>query len=172
MDEEAFSAAGGAVVVVLGGNEGERRAKTAAAVFRRERAAAVLVTGTARECREMRAVLCREGVPERRVALVPGAIDTFGNARDADRWIRRGPVSRVWVVSSEYHLPRVRLLFAPRLADLAIPVDYVAAPTALSRAERARMRRLEAMKICVERVRQAVERRGGNAPLDGRQFPG
>lgn len=169
MGEEAAGvmAGRGAVVIVLGGNEGERRAETGAQIFRRERAATVLVTRTARECRELGAVLRREGVPEARIVLIPGAVDTVGNARDASRWLSRGPVGRVFVVSSDYHLPRVRYLFARRLSGFGVRVRYVGAPSELSGPERQRMRRLEALKLCFERMRRAFAQGGVRSPLDG-----
>ena len=58
------------------------------------------------------------------------AVNTIGNAREAENWIRQNNIRSIRLVTSSYHMPRALLEFKKRMPGLVIiphpviPVDF------------------------------------------------
>lgn len=53
-------------------------------------------------------------------AVGRNAINTIGNAREAENWITENHISSIRLVTSSYHMPRAMLEFQKRMPDLKI----------------------------------------------------
>jgi len=92
----------------------------------------LLITGINPDV-SLQAVLARAGVPPPACCLDidRGAADTLGNARAAAEWAGRHGLRRLYLVTSWYHMPRSRLLFARALPGITI-VPYPVFPAEAS----------------------------------------
>jgi uncharacterized SAM-binding protein YcdF (DUF218 family) len=138
-----------------------RRVARGTELFREGAAPLLALTGGGRgtepEAAAMRRLALDDGVPERALLVEPNSRNTWENARESARLLRRRGLLRVVLVSDRTHLPRAALLF--RLAGLevagragirpgsparelgAILREIVALPRSLWRARRPRVQR-------------------------------
>lgn len=97
------------------------RCATAARLWQSGQATRVLLSGTPIEARTMQAAMQALGVPTESLIVDEGARRTLDNVWRA-RWVFG--VERVWIVTSDFHLPRA-LLLARRvgLRAVGVPAD-------------------------------------------------
>jgi uncharacterized SAM-binding protein YcdF (DUF218 family) len=112
-------------IVVLGCSSPARlarRIERGIELFRRGAAPLLLLSGgglgTEPEAEVMRRLALASGVPEAALLLEPHSRNTWENAEESARLLRRRGLRRVVLVSDRAHLPRAALLF--RLAGLDI----------------------------------------------------
>lgn len=100
----------------------ERRTARAIELYRAGTAPLLLLSGGGRgaeaEAAIMRRLALRAAVPEAALVVEPNSRNTWENARESARLLRRRGLRRVLLVSDRAHLPRAALLF--RLAGLEI----------------------------------------------------
>lgn len=91
-------------------------------LFREGAARLLLLSGGGRgaepEAAIMQKLALASGVPERVLLIEPNSRNTWENARESARLLRRHGLGRVLLVSDRSHLPRAALLF--RLAGLEV----------------------------------------------------
>ncbi|MCA8928824.1 MAG: YdcF family protein [Alphaproteobacteria bacterium] len=109
--------AGDGVVVPTGGAE---RIATGLDLLA-EGAGRLLITGINPEV-SLNAVLAQAGQarPSCCLDIDRGAANTVGNARAAALWVREHGIRRLHLVTSWYHMPRSRLLFARALPGITL----------------------------------------------------
>jgi uncharacterized SAM-binding protein YcdF (DUF218 family) len=56
------------------------------------------------------------------------ARDTIGNAQETKAWLSKTPYKRVLIVSANYHIPRVRLVFKHYLPDYSLTFVAIEPP--------------------------------------------
>jgi uncharacterized SAM-binding protein YcdF (DUF218 family) len=112
-------------IVVLGcGNAVRlaRRVARGAELFRQGASPLLVLSGGGRgpepEAARMRRLALADGVPESALLVEPNSPNTWENARESARLLRRRGLRRVVLVSDRSHLPRAALLF--RLAGLEV----------------------------------------------------
>lgn len=111
-------AAGDGIVVPTGGPE---RINTGLAL-QAEAGARLLITGVNPDV-SLEAVLAKAGGqprPDCCLELDRGAVNTVGNADAASEWTVRHGLRRIHLVTSWYHMPRSRLLFARALPGITV----------------------------------------------------
>ncbi|MFQ5894460.1 MAG: YdcF family protein [Nitrospinota bacterium] len=122
-------------VVVLGGGEGER-AGTAAALYRQGVAPLIIATGGRVRLPSLghldvaeliRRHVAAEGVPRGAVRLLPGATGTYEEAQMVRALARREGLKNLLVLSSPYHMRRVRWTFHHVFAGEGVELQFVAA---------------------------------------------
>jgi uncharacterized SAM-binding protein YcdF (DUF218 family) len=112
-------------IVVLGCGSAsrlERRVACGVRLYREAVAPLLVLSGGGRgaepEALIMRRLTLAAGLPEEVLVVEPGSRNTWENARETTRLLRRCGLARVVLVSDRVHLPRAALLF--RLAGLEV----------------------------------------------------
>jgi len=119
------------VIVVLSGDKGERTVK-GAELFREKYAPYLLVSGGIVYHKTTMAELMKEhaielGVPEDSILVEDKADSTYENAVFTLDILKRKDFHSAIIVSSNYHMRRVKLLFDREFRDSGISLTYVAA---------------------------------------------
>jgi uncharacterized SAM-binding protein YcdF (DUF218 family) len=125
MAEETRPVDGADAIVVLGcraRSRLERRVERAVELFRHGAAPLLLLSGGGRgaepEAAIMRRLALAAAVPEAALVIEPNSRNTWENACESARLLRRRNAGRVLLVSDRSHLPRAALLF--RIAGLTV----------------------------------------------------
>ncbi|MFD7521768.1 YdcF family protein [Paenibacillus chitinolyticus] len=120
------------VILVLSGDRGERTEK-GAELYKNGVAPTLMFSGGEVYRNNRMADLMKEhakelGVPEQAIVLEDRADSTYENAVFSKTIIEKHAFKSVTVVSSDYHMRRVKLLFDRAFKDSGIQLHYVAAP--------------------------------------------
>lgn len=127
-------------IIVLGGEMPER-VETAVALYRAGYAPRLIMSGGnpgggATQASVMAHAAEQMGVPSRVIRLDTHSFSTLQNAQDTRAIMVAGHWSSAIVVSSDYHMRRVRLLFHAIYRGTHIKLTYVAAPSRVFNAQR------------------------------------
>ncbi|WP_405082779.1 YdcF family protein [Paenibacillus chitinolyticus] len=120
------------VILVLSGDRGERTEK-GAELYKNGVAPYLMFSGGEVYRNSRMADLMKEhamelGVPEQAIVLEDRADSTYENAVFSKKVIEKHAFKSVTVVSSDYHMRRVKLLFDRAFKDSGIRLHYAAAP--------------------------------------------
>lgn len=121
------------VIIVLGGGPPERVQK-AVALFEEGYAPGLLMSGGAvyRSHESQAAMMAKQaerlGVPARAIILESRSQTTYQNARDTERILVARHFHSAIVVSSDYHMRRVMLVFTAAYRHTGIRLTFTAAP--------------------------------------------
>ncbi|MGX4586266.1 YdcF family protein [Paenibacillus chitinolyticus] len=120
------------VILVLSGDRGERTEK-GAELYKNGAAPYLMFSGGEVYRNSKMADLMKEhamelGVPEQAIVLEDRADSTYENAVFSKTIIEKHAFKSVTVVSSDYHMRRVKLLFDRAFKGSGIGLHYVAAP--------------------------------------------
>lgn len=107
-------------IIVLTGDKG--RIDEGFYLFATKRAPNMFISGVNRDVTVDALKNRWEGVPLPVCCLDIGyaAENTWGNAIESEQWIRQNKISTVFLVTSDYHMPRARLEFSFLLPDIKI----------------------------------------------------
>jgi uncharacterized SAM-binding protein YcdF (DUF218 family) len=134
------------LIVVLGGNDQVKRAHAAANLHQHKDESTIFLTGTPSECQEMFHTLLADHMIESDIIVDPRARNTRDNAHFTDLQIRKAPWEHVWVVTSDFQLPRAAFLFRRILNKKRGPLHFVGVNTRQSMKTRMRQAWIEGVK--------------------------
>lgn len=127
-------------IVVLGGNSYDRGLH-GASLFHDQWAPMVICTGgntpnmlTAvgvdmKECDVTRFILSTQGVDPSSVTTLDSATSTFEEAQEIKSYVQRNNIRSLTIVSSEFHLRRVRMVFEKVFKDDEVKLIFSGAPS-------------------------------------------